>query len=239
MGKVKCFAFCILNVVKGMIINMKNEIYGIIGLGRFGEALAKSLTADGKEIIVLDNSPEKINEAAEYTENAFLIDKLSKENLKKVGIQNCDTVVVCIGELVDKSILTTLNVIELGVKRVIAKATSEEQGSVLEKLGAEVVYPEKDMAERVAKKLCGSNVLEYIYLNDEIGVSEIKLSEKINGETVEKLNIRKKFGLNIIALEHNKDITIEITPDLILGSDDILTVVGRKENIEKFEKYFS
>ena len=116
-----------------------NETYGIIGLGRFGSALAKSLADDGKEIVVIDNSPEKINEASEYTDNAFIVEKLSKENLQQVGIHNCDTVIVCIGELIDKSILTTLTVIELGVKRVIAKATSEEQGSVLRTLGAEVV----------------------------------------------------------------------------------------------------
>jgi len=213
------------------------EIYGIIGLGRFGSALARTLASEGKEILVLDNQTENINKAGEYTENAFLIDNLSKENLLKTGIQDCDTVIVCIGELIDKSILTTLNVIELGVEKVIAKATSEEQGNVLKKLGAEVVYPEKDMAERLAKRLCEPHILEYISLSDDIDITEIKLSEKVKGITIEKLDIRKKFGLNIIALKKKEEITIEIAPSMELDSDDTLTLVGKKENIEKFENY--
>lgn len=215
----------------------KNEIYGIIGLGRFGMALVRALSLGGKETLVLDNSHENINEVSEYTDNVFLVDKLSKENLKKSGIQNCDTVIVCIGESIDKSILTTLNIIELGVKRVISKATSEEHGSVLKKLGAEVVYPEKDMAERVARRLCVPHVLEFISLSNEIDITEIKLSEKIMGITIEHLDIRKRFGLNIIALKKEDEIIIEITPTLVLNPGDTLTVVGKKKNIEKFEDY--
>lgn len=213
------------------------ETYGIIGLGRFGSALAQNLVKCGKEIIVIDNSPEKINEASEYTDNAFIVEKLSKENLQKVGIHNCDTVVVCIGELIDKSILTTLMVIELGVKRVIAKATSEEQGSVLRKLGAEVVYPERDMAVRLAKRLSTPNVLEYISLSDEIDITEIILSEKVNNLSIKELDIRKKFNLNIIAVKRNNEITTEITPECMLNTGNTITVVGRKENIQKFEDY--
>ena len=116
-----------------------NETYGIIGLGRFGFALAPSLAEAGKEIIVVDNSEENINEASKYTENAFLTETLSKENLTEMGLNNCDTVIVCIGEKIDTSIMTTLSLIQLGVKRVISKAVSEDHGNVLKTLGAEVV----------------------------------------------------------------------------------------------------
>ena len=214
-----------------------NEIYGIIGLGRFGRALAKTLANEGKEILVLDNQIEKINEASEYTENAFLIENLSKENLIKTGIQDCDTVFVCIGTQIDTSILTTLNVIELGVEKVIAKATSEEQGNVLKKLGAEVVYPEKDMAERLAKRICEPHILEYISLSNDIDITEIKLSDKVDNMTIQELDIRKKFGLNIIALKKGEEITIEISPQMKLNKEDTLTIVGKKENIDKFEDY--
>ena len=214
-----------------------NEIYGIIGLGRFGKALAKTLATEGKEILVLDNQIEKINEASEYTQNAFLIENLSKENLIKTGIQECDTVFVCIGTQIDTSILTTLNVLELGVKKVIAKATSEEQGNVLKKLGAEVVYPEKDMAERLAKRICEPHILEYISLSNDIDITEIKLSNKVDNMTIQELDIRKKFGLNIIALKKGEEITIEISPQIKLNKDDILTIVGKKENIDKFENF--
>ena len=134
--------------------------YGIIGLGRFGTALAKTLSEAGKEVVVIDHMECKVRELRQYTENAFVSEDLSKEVLEEIGIQNCDTVIVCIGEKIDTSILTTLNVVSLGVPRVIAKAISPEQGEVLEKIGAEVVYPERDMALRLAKRLLTNNILD-------------------------------------------------------------------------------
>ena len=127
--------------------------YGIIGLGRFGSALAATLAEADKELMVLDRSEEKIRQARNYTEHAYVVKDLQKETLRETGIQNCDVVVVCIGDKVDVSILTTLNVINLGVPQVVAKANSPEQGEILEKIGAQVVYPERDMAVRLARRL--------------------------------------------------------------------------------------
>jgi trk system potassium uptake protein TrkA len=106
----------------------KTELYGIIGLGRFGFALAKSLAEAGREVLVVDSDERKIREATAFTDSAFVVSVLSSENLQQIGVQNCDIVVVCIGEKIDTSILTTLTVLQLGVKRVISKATSAEQG---------------------------------------------------------------------------------------------------------------
>ena len=128
--------------------------YGVIGLGRFGEALAIMLAQSGKEVIVVDRDESKIKEMRQYTECAFVTENLSAETLKEIGIQNCDVVIICIGEKADVSILITMSVIEMGVPRVIAKAFSPEQGAVLEKIGAEVVYPERDMALRLGKGFC-------------------------------------------------------------------------------------
>ena len=114
----------------------KANLFGVIGLGRFGTALAISLSEAGKDVIVVDRNEEKVKNLRQYTEYAFVTENLSKEALKEVGIQNCDTVIICIGERIDTSILTTLNVVSLGVPHVIAKATSQEQGAVLEKIGA-------------------------------------------------------------------------------------------------------
>ena len=111
--------------------NRETYSYGIIGLGRFGTALAKTLSEAGEEVIVIDNTESKVKELRQYTENAFVAETLTKEVLEEIGIQNCDTVVVCIGEKIDTSILTTLNVVSLGVPRVIAKAISPDQGAVL------------------------------------------------------------------------------------------------------------
>ncbi len=108
-----------------------SESYGIIGLGRFGTALAKKLAEAGREVIVVDRNESKVKELRSYTDFAYVADELTKEVLEEIGIQNCDTVVVCIGEKIDTSILVTLNVVNLGVRRVIAKAISKDQGEVL------------------------------------------------------------------------------------------------------------
>ncbi len=220
--------------------NRKNEeIYGVIGLGRFGFNLAKTLAELGREVIAIDNDPKKIKDISEYTDNAFLVEAINKENLSETGIQNCDTIIVGIGETIDIGILATLNAIQLGVKKVIAKAITPEQGCVLEKIGAEVVYPEKDMAVRLAKRLVSPKTMEYISLSNEIDITEIILSDKVDGITVARLDIRKKYGLNIIAVKHADNIITEISPDTVLHTNDNIVVIGRKEKIEKFENYLS
>jgi trk system potassium uptake protein TrkA len=213
--------------------------FGIIGLGRFGFSLAASLAEAKRDVLVLDSSETKIKQIRHLTDNAFVVSDLTKETLVQAGVQNCETVIICIGEKVDVSILTTLNVISMGVSRVIAKAISLEQGSILEKIGAEVIYPERDMALRLANRLLSSRVMDYITLNDDITITELKLTEKISGQTVLQANIRKKFKLNIIALEHDHKTTTDITPELVLNEDDIMVVVGKKDLIKKFETYLT
>lgn len=144
---------------------------------------------------------------------------------------------MCIGEKIDTSILTTLNVISMGVPRVISKAISAEHGSVLERIGAEVIFPERDMAIRLANRLVSSRALDFITLNDDITVSELKLTSKISGKTVVESNIRKKFKLNIIAIEQSGKTKIDITADSMLTEDDLIVVVGKRENIKNFEEY--
>ena len=132
--------------------------YGIVGLGRFGYALASELAAMEADLLILDKNEEKVREIREYTENALVIKNLDKASLLETGIQNCDVAVVCIGEQMDTSILTTLNLVGMGIPRVIARATSSEHGEILEKLGAQVVYPEHDMAARLANRLEAANL---------------------------------------------------------------------------------
>lgn len=213
-----------------------NSIFGIIGLGRFGTALAISLAEAGKEVIVVDQIEEKVKAMRQYTEYAFVCDNLSKETLSEVGIQNCDTVVVCIGSKIDTSILTTLNVVSLGVPHVISKATSQDQGAVLEKIGAEVVYPERDMAIRLGKRLVSGNFLDFIFLDNDIEIQQVPVSGPFISKTIREINIRKKYGLNIIAIEHRQDTLIEFAPDYELTPEDIIVVIGKIQNIRKLER---
>ena len=216
----------------------RNEtLYGVIGLGRFGMALAQALAAAGRDVLVVDREQSKINQAAAFTDNAYRVDELSRANLEAVGLQECDVVVIGIGERIDTSILTTLTVLRLGVKRVVTKAQSEEQGEVLTTLGAEVVYPEKDMATRLANKLIAPHVLEYISLSEDIDIMEIALTDKVAGKTVLELNLRQQFGLNIIAVEQNDKLTADVRPGMTLQEGDTIAVIGRPEQIRAFENY--
>ena len=142
-----------------------------------------------------------------------------------------------IGGKIDVSILTTLTVIQLGVPRVIAKANSVEQGCVLEKLGAEVIYPERDMGVRLANRLLAPRVMEYIALSDDISITEIRLPESVKGVTVQALNLRQRYGLNIIAVKHGDEVTTDITPAFQLYSHDVIAVVGRHDQVNCFEKF--
>lgn len=218
------------------MFKQKNESYGIIGLGRFGTALAIRLAEAGKEVIVIDNNESKVKELRDYTEYAYVCDKLTKETLEEIGIQNCDTVVICIGEAIDTSILVTLNVVNLGVQRVISKAISPDHGSVLAKLGAEVVYPERDMALRVAQRLLTNNILEFISLDNNVDIAEIKVHKTIAGKKICELPLRKNFGLNIIAIEHENKTDVEIDPNYIVTENDVLVVIGKTENIRSYER---
>ena len=213
-----------------------NGAIGIIGLGRFGMALAQRLCELGKEVLAIDESEAKIKEIRNYTEYAFVVDNFTKETLEEAGVQNCEVVVVCISERIDVSILTTLNIVSLGVPKVISKAISHEQGCVLEKLGAEVVYPERDMALRVAKRIVAANVLDYLSLNGGIEISEIKISDKWINKSIGEIDIRKQHKLNIIAIERStNDIITEINPTYKFTKGDIIIVIGKKEHIERFE----
>jgi trk system potassium uptake protein TrkA len=152
-----------------------------------------------------------------------------------MGIQNCDTVIICIGEKIDTSILTTLNVVSLGIPQVIAKAISRDQGAVLEKIGAEVVYPERDMALRLGKRLVSNNFLDYISLDNDVEIQQLPVSSKMVGITVQEFNIRQRYGLNIIAIEREHTTDIEVSPQYRFAEDDIIVVIGRVENIKRFE----
>lgn len=211
--------------------------FGIIGLGRFGTSLATSLAEANREVLVLDSSENKIKQIRNLTDNAFVVNDLTKEALEEAGIQNCETVVVCIGEKIDASILTTLNVISMGVPRVIAKAISPEQGKILEKIGAEVIYPERDMALRLANRLLTTGVVDYITLNDELTITELRLNSRLSGQTVLQASLRKKFKINIIALQHEDKTTTDILPETVLYENDIVVVIGKKDHIGKFEKF--
>ena len=183
--------------------------------------------------MVLDQDEEKVREMRDLTENAYVVKNLDKKTLSETGIQNCDVAVVCIGEKMDASILTTLHLVSLGIPTVVAKATSEEHGEILEKLGAQVVYPEHDMAIRLAHRLEAGHMLDFVQLSEQVNISKLAVPEKMIGKTVLAVNLRGRFGLNIIAVENGGSVTENISPDLEFRAGDILFLSGAKSGLNR------
>ena len=214
----------------------KRETVGIIGLGKFGMNVAKELASSGINILCIDKNDYKVREILEYCEYAYVTRDLSKSNLEELGFATCSTVIICIGEEIDISVLTTLNLISLGVKKVIAKAISEDQGKILEKLGAQVIFPERDSALLLSKALLSKNIIDFISLGNDIEVSEIAIGKNQVGKSIIDLSIRNKYDLNVIALETNGRITTKILPNYKFQGNDKIVVIGEKKDILKFEK---
>lgn len=213
------------------------ESYGIVGLGRFGTALATQLAQSGCELLVLDRDEEKIREMRELTDNAYVVSNLEKKTLQDTGIQNCDVAVVCIGSHIDTSILTTLNLVSMGIPTVIAKATSAEHGAILEKLGAQVVYPERDMAVRLANRLENARMLDFVQLSEKINVTKMRVPAQLVGKTVAQADLRARFGLNIMALERQGSVVETVHPDQELQKEDILYLSGSRAGITRLNDW--
>ena len=213
---------------------MKKKTYAVLGLGRFGMPLATKLAQSGADVIGVDMDEERVRAFREYSEYAFVAKKLTKEVLEDIGIQDCDVAVICIGSRVETSILVTLNILNLGVPNVISKASSAEQGEVLRRLGADVVYPERDMALRTAKKILRENLVDYLSIGKDIEIIEIEISNKMINKTILELDLRKKYKLNVIAIRHDEESDIEVRPDSILHEGDTIAVIGREENVTRF-----
>lgn len=215
----------------------EKDSYGVVGLGRFGHAFAMELVDSGQDILVIDRDEEKVRELREYTENAFVVKTLDKKTLSETGIQNCDVAVVCIGEQIDTSILTTLHLVSMGIPRVIAKAASHEHGEILEKLGAEVVYPERDMAIRLVRRLETTSMLDFVQLSERVNIIKMVTPGRIIGKTVKEVNLRRTFGLNIIAIENTGTITEVVDPDYVFQKGDILFLAGGKAGMSRLSDW--
>ena len=214
-----------------------NVSYGIVGLGRFGYALAKALAELDADLLILDKDEEKIKDMREYTENALVIKNLDKPSLLETGIQNCDIAIVCIGEQMDISILTTLHLVSMGIPKVVARATSAEHGEILEKLGAKVVFPERDMAERLAKRMEEANMPEFAQLNDKVGIAKLTVAYEMEEETVYDADLETRFAVKLIAIESNSEIMSDIDPYYEFEEDDIVYVLGNIDALKKLTNW--
>lgn len=211
--------------------------FAIIGMGRFGSSVARTLYEMDYEVMAIDESEERINENLQYVTHAVVADTTDERALKELGIRNFDVVVVAIGVDIQASILTVLTLKELGVKKIVAKAQNERHGQVLYKIGADrVVFPERDMGVRVAHSLVSSNVLDFIELAEDYSVAEVIVPSYMAGKTLRQLNIRALYEINVIAIKSGDEFNITPNPDDVIREGDVLVVVGNNKDLQNFEE---
>jgi trk system potassium uptake protein TrkA len=210
----------------------KNKTFGVIGLGRFGYHVARTLAQGGAEVIACDVDEEKVREVSEYVSLAYVLDATDAKALKESGIANVDTAVVSIGENIEASILIVVQLKELGVKEVVAKAITPLHGKVLEKLGVDrVVYPEKEMAIRVAHSLLVGEFIEEIPIGEKHSLFELKAFDFMLGKTLRDLDVRRRFGVSVLAIKRGENLIVNPVGDEKVLPGDILVVLGTTEQL--------
>ncbi|WP_243290878.1 TrkA family potassium uptake protein [Bacillus sp. FJAT-47783] len=215
---------------------MKKE-FAVIGLGRFGGSICRELSEEGLEVLAIDIDEDKVNEFANIASHAVVGDTTDEAVLKSLGIRNFDHVIVAIGDNIQASILTTLMLKELGVKYITVKAQNDYHEKVLTKIGADsIVHPERDMGKRIAHNIISNNVLDYLELSDEHSIVEIVANENISGHSIIELDIRAKYGINIVAIKRDKEIIVSPQADEVIQKGDIMIVIGADVDINRFEK---
>lgn len=210
----------------------------VVGLGRFGTSVATSLAEEGYDVLAIDKEESLIQEITDKVTHAVQADATDEDSLKTLGINNFDVAVVSIGDDIQSSLLTTLILKELGVDYVVVKAQTKLHGKVLNKIGADkVVYPERDMGVRVAYNLVTTNVLDYIELSPEYSIIEVVATEKLIGNTLRKLELRAKFGINVIAIKKGKSINVTPEADDLIEAGDVLVVMGQESDLDRLREY--
>lgn len=216
---------------------------GIIGSGRFGQALIESLVEKGAEVLLIDESHERIQEYADYVTKAVQGDATSARTLKEAGFDACDVVVICIGNNMEGSIMATVNCKDLGVPTVVAKAVSDLHGKVLKRIGADiVVYPDRDRAQRLARSLLSRSPIDLFEITDGVSVAEVVPPDDLVGKTLIEGGVRQKFGVTVLAIRRQAEDprlprkVIITTGDEKILKDDRLLVFGPDIRIDAISR---
>lgn len=208
------------------------KTYAVLGLGKFGGAIARELSMMGCDVIAVDINESVVKEIQHQVSYAVIGDVTDAETMREIGIADTDAVFISIAEELEASIMAALIAKELGVPHVIAKASSKMHGKVLAKVGVDrVVYPEREMGIRLAKNVVAGNFMDMIDLSSKYSLVELMVPRSWVGHSLLSLDARKKYGLNVVAVKKKDDIKINISPDEIFDEDDILIVVGSNDSI--------
>ncbi len=229
---------------------MANKSFAVIGLGRFGENIARALSEKGFEVIVIDSDENEVQLFADIVTHSFVLDATDERALKDAGIADVDVAIVSLGQNIDTSILVTLILKEIGVKEVIVKAVNERHGKILQKIGADkVIYPEREVAIRLAESFVSPKIFDYIELSPSHSIIEIAAPRQFFGKTLNEIQLRQKYGVTLIAIKRKipivtdkgtpdfkEDIIISPSIDEELAEGDVITLLGRYEDLARIEK---
>ena len=211
----------------------------VFGLDAFGQTLAVSLEQSGHQVMVIDASDEAVRKVADIATDAIIGDPMSESVLRKAGVSSFDTAVISFPGEINNTILLTMMLKDMGVRRVVARACSELECRVLEKIGVDaIVFPERDMGEKLAHTLDKQDVLEYLRYSDDYSIVEEKVPAAWVGKNMIELDLRRKFGINIIAVneEGSGKINISPAPDRAFSEGDVVTLIGSNKNINKLNR---
>lgn len=215
---------------------MGRKQYVVIGLGRFGSSVAKTLYSLGNEVLAIDSEEDAVQDIAESVTHAVQLDATDENALRSLGIRNFDVAVVTIGSDVQSSVLITVLLKELGVKNIIAKANTDLHAKVLYKIGADrVVLPEKEMGVRIAHNLMTTNILDYIELSPDYSIAEMEAPEEWSGKKLRELNLRSRYGINVMAIKRNDAINVSPSAEDHILFGDVIVAIGGAEDMSKLE----
>lgn len=216
---------------------MINKQFVVIGLGRFGYSIAKTLNSLGNDVLAIDKSEDIVQEISDEVTHAIQLDATDESALKSLGIRNFDVAIVAIGEDIQASIMVTLLAKELGVKYIIAKAQNEKHEKVLQKIGADrVILPEKEMGVRIANNLATTNILDYIELSPDYSIMEVKAIKEWENKTLKELKLRSTYGINIMAIKRGEDIIISPLAEDVIMEEDIIITIGSQKTFSKLKR---
>ena len=222
---------------------MKRKVFGVIGLGRFGSAMATTLAELGHDVIGVDGDENRVHQLAEVITHAIQLDATDAKALQAAGVQDVDVAVVSIGENIESSLLGVMLLGELGIETIVAKAVTPLHGRILEKLGvSRVIFPEREMAIRIAHSLVLPNVIDYIELSRDFSIVELPAPERFVGRTLKQLELRPRFGLTLIAIKRRSDrsdaIVTNVAPtaDETIRQGDVLALLGSNERLSQLDQ---
>ena len=213
-----------------------NKTYAVFGLGRYGRAVAKELVDNGIEVLAVDMEQSIVNDAAAYLPICKCADVTDVEVIAQLGVAEIDTVIICMASNLEASVMAVTLCKEAGVKTVIAKCANEMHQKILRRIGAdEVVFPEKESGIRLAKNLLSSGFIDMISLSKDVSMVEINVKKEWVGKNLVELNLRKKYGFNVVAVKKGEEVNVNINPEEALGEEETLIVIANTAKLGKLK----